>query len=129
MCRSPGNQSGAGHPLIGALRPQGDGDGGPPVFERQRRGYSGGMRKARSSTLGGVLGAAAGVVLAPRLGESRRQALDRLRLVVRPGRGALRAFEGTPCAAERRASATGQGGAARAADAAPAAMREGEHDG
>jgi len=87
------------------------------------------MGKARSTVVGGVLGAAVGVVFAPRLGESRRQALDRLRLAVRPGRGALRAFEGTPCAAERRASATGQGGATRAADAAPAATREGEHDG
>jgi len=87
------------------------------------------MRKARNAVLGGVLGAAVGVVLAPRLGESRQQARDRLRLAVRPGRGALRAFEGTPCAAERLASATGQRGAARAVGAAPAATREGEHDG
>jgi hypothetical protein len=76
-----------------------------------------------------VLGAAVGVVLAPRLGESRQQALDRLRLAGRPGGGALQAFEGTPCAAQRRSSVTGQGGAARAADAAAAATRERESDG
>jgi len=87
------------------------------------------MRKARSAVVGGLLGAAVGVVLAPRLGESRQQALDRLRLAVRPGGGALQAFEGTPCAALRRASDSGQGGAARAAGAAAADTREGERDG
>jgi len=77
------------------------------------------MRKARNALVGGVIGAAVGVVLAPRFGESRRHALDRLRLAARPGRGALHAFEGAPCAAERRARADGQG----AAGAAPAATR------
>ena len=79
------------------------------------------MGKARSAVLGGVIGAAVGVVLAPRFGESRREALGRLRLAARPGRGALRAFAGTPCAAESRAPANAQGGASRAAGAAPAA--------
>ena len=78
------------------------------------------MGKARSAVLGGVIGAAVGVVLAPRLGESRREALGRLRLAARPGRGAVRAFAGTPCAAEDRAT-NAQGGAPRAASAAQAA--------
>lgn len=43
------------------------------------------------------MGAALGVVLAPRLGESRRVALTRLRLAMRTGRGSLAAFAGTPC--------------------------------
>jgi hypothetical protein len=43
------------------------------------------------------MGAALGVVLAPRRGESRRAALARLRLSLRPGRGSLSAFAGTPC--------------------------------
>ena len=46
---------------------------------------------------GSALGAAVGVVLAPRRGESRRAALTRLRLSLRPGRGSLSAFSGTPC--------------------------------
>lgn len=65
-------------------------------------GYSRLMGKARSALLGGVIGAALGVVFAPRLGESRREAFDRLRLAARPGRGSIRAFAGTPCAAEER---------------------------
>ncbi len=67
----------------------------------------------RSAIVGGVIGAAVGVVLAPRLGESRREALNRLRLAARPGKGAVRAFAGTPCAAE-------DGGAAGAQATAPA---------
>lgn len=55
------------------------------------------MRKGRTLFYGGVLGAALGVVLAPRLGESRRTALTRLRLAMRTGRGALADFAGTPC--------------------------------
>ena len=47
--------------------------------------------------LGSAVGAALGVALAPRRGESRRAALDRLRLALRPGRGAVGAFAGTPC--------------------------------
>ena len=78
------------------------------------------MGKARSAVLGGVIGAAVGVVLAPRLGESRREALGRLRLAARPGRGAVRAFAGTPCA-DDRATTNVQGGAPRAAGAAQAA--------
>jgi hypothetical protein len=87
------------------------------------------MGKARSVVLGGVIGAALGVVLAPRHGESRREALGRLRLAARPGRGALHAFAGTPCAAADRASAHGQGGAASVADAASAATGGGDHGG
>ncbi len=87
------------------------------------------MGKARNAVLGGVIGAAAGVVFAPRLGESRREALARLRLAARPGRGAVRAFAGTPCAAESRAPVHAQGGAPRAADAASAASGGGEDDG
>ena len=55
------------------------------------------MRKGRSLFYGGVVGAALGVVLAPRLGESRRTALTRLRLAMRTGRGSLAGFAGTPC--------------------------------
>jgi hypothetical protein len=87
------------------------------------------MGKARTVLFGGVLGAAVGVVMAPRLGESRRVALDRLRLAARPGRGALRAFAGTPCSAERRPPTHGRDGAAGAAGAAQAATgggRDGE---
>ncbi len=49
------------------------------------------------SGIGSAAGAALGVVLAPRRGESRRAALGRLRLALRPGRGAVGAFAGTPC--------------------------------
>lgn len=56
------------------------------------------MNKGRTLVFSGVLGAAIGLIVAPRLGESRRDALDRLRLAARPGRGSLRAFAGTPCA-------------------------------
>jgi hypothetical protein len=75
------------------------------------------MGKARSVVVGGVIGAAVGVVLAPRLGESRREALDRLRLAARPGRGAVRAFAGTP------------GGAPHLPQAARAQTGGGDHDG
>jgi gas vesicle protein len=87
------------------------------------------MSKARRVILGGVIGAAVGVVLAPRGGESRREALDRLRLAARPGRGAIRAFAGTPCSAEDTATVHGQGGAPRAAGAAPAATGGGDDGG
>jgi hypothetical protein len=87
------------------------------------------MKNARTAALGGVIGAAVGLVLAPRLGESRRQALDRLRLAVRPGRGALRAFAGTPCAAESRAPAHSQVDSLDRSEAAQGATRKGEHDG
>ena len=87
------------------------------------------MGKARSAVLGGVIGAAVGVVFAPRLGESRREALDRLRLATRSGRGAVGAFTGTPCAAEGRAPVHAQGGAPRAAGAAAAASVGGVDDG
>jgi gas vesicle protein len=87
------------------------------------------MGKARNAVLGGVVGAAVGVVLAPRLGESRREALDRLRLAARSGRGSVRAFSGTPCAAEVRAAVRDQGDAPRAAGAASAASAGGEDDG
>jgi hypothetical protein len=87
------------------------------------------MGKARSAVLGGVIGAAVGVVLAPRRGESRREALGRLRLAARPGRGSVRAFAGTPCAAEDPATAHEQGGAPRAEDAAAAATGGGDDGG
>lgn len=86
------------------------------------------MGKARDVVLGGVIGAAAGLVLAPRHGESRREALARLRLAARPGRGALRAFSGTPCAAERTALPA-RGGPSGGAGPSPSASREGEDHG
>jgi hypothetical protein len=55
------------------------------------------MRKRRTLLYGGVIGAALGLVLAPRRDESRREALTRLRLALRRGRGSLDAFAGTPC--------------------------------
>ena len=87
------------------------------------------MGKVRSALLGGVIGAAAGVVLAPRHGESRREALARLRLAARPGRGALGAFSGTPCAAAGRTSVPAQEGAPGGAEPAPPAAREGDQHG
>lgn len=55
------------------------------------------MGKGRKVMYGSVAGAALGVLFAPRLGESRREALRRLRLAMRTGRGSLAAFAGTPC--------------------------------
>ncbi len=55
------------------------------------------MAGRRTPLSGGTVGAALGVILAPRRGESRRTALTRLRLSLRPGRGALDVFAGTPC--------------------------------
>lgn len=63
------------------------------------------MDTGRRLIFGGVVGAALGVVLAPRLGESRRASLRRLRLALRSGRGSLGAFAGTPCSVAGRASA------------------------
>jgi len=63
------------------------------------------MGRGHTLLFGGVAGAALGVVLAPRLGEPRRVALQRLRLAVRSGRDSLRAFAGTPCATAAGASA------------------------
>ncbi len=87
------------------------------------------MGKTRSPMVGGVIGAAVGVVLAPRYGESRREALGRLRLAARPGRGALGAFAGTPCAAEMRACARGRADAPRDADAGSPDTQGGDTDG
>ena len=50
----------------------------------------------RSLIYGSAVDAALGVV-APRRGESRRAALTRLRLALRPGGGSLSAVAGTPC--------------------------------
>jgi hypothetical protein len=86
------------------------------------------MGKARSVLLGGVIGAVAGVVLAPRRGESRRDALARLRLAARPGRGALGAFAGTPCAAART-GVPAQEGATDGAEPAPPAAHGGDEHG
>jgi len=87
------------------------------------------MGKARSLVVGGVIGAAVGVVLAPRHGEPRREALGRLKLAARPGRGALGAFAGTPCAAEAGVHVRGQADAPRGADAAPPDTQGGDTDG
>lgn len=76
------------------------------------------MGKARTLIFGSAVGAALGVVFAPRLGEPRAAALDRLRLALRPGRGSLRAFAGTPCspaAAESAAAGREAPGIARRA--------------
>jgi len=67
------------------------------------------MPKVRSLIYGGAVGAAIGVIVAPRLGESRRAALTRLRLSLRPGRGSVDAFAGTPCS---EAGPSGEGSAA-----------------
>ncbi|HEY5388309.1 MAG TPA: hypothetical protein VIL79_10465 [Thermoleophilia bacterium] len=72
------------------------------------------MGKRRNSFIyGSAMGAAVGVVLAPRLGESRRAALTRLRLSLRPGRGSLSAFAGTPCSQAGPTSAEAEHGPAR----------------
>jgi hypothetical protein len=71
------------------------------------------MGRRNSFIYGGAVGAALGVVLAPRLGESRRAALTRLRLSLRPGRGALSAFAGTPCSRGGPTSADAEKGPAR----------------
>jgi hypothetical protein len=73
------------------------------------------MRRGRTLFYGGVVGAALGVVLAPRSGESRRAALTRLRLTLRTGRGSLAGFAGTPCSMAGPTSAQ-----AEEAPAAPA---------
>jgi hypothetical protein len=86
------------------------------------------MGKVRNVRIGGVIGAAAGVVLAPRRGESRREALARLRLAARPGRGALGAFSGTPCAAAHTSVAAGERSTS-GAEPAPPAAREGDQHG
>ncbi|MEI6727830.1 MAG: hypothetical protein WCN81_16630 [Actinomycetes bacterium] len=55
------------------------------------------MGRRTTLIFGSAVSAALGVLLAPRLGESRRAALTRLRLTLRPRRGSLGAFAGTPC--------------------------------
>ena len=55
------------------------------------------MSKRNSFTYRSAVGAALGALPVPRRGESRRAALTRLRLALRPGRGSLSAFAGTPC--------------------------------
>jgi hypothetical protein len=85
------------------------------------------MGKMRSLLLGGVIGAVAGVVFAPRHGESRRDALGRLRLAARPGRGALGAFAGTPCAAGACERERDEG--PRTDDGRPPDTRGGDEDG
>jgi hypothetical protein len=87
------------------------------------------MGKARSVLLGGVIGAAVGVVLAPRHGESRREALARLRVAARSGRGAVGAFSGTPCAAAGHTPVPAQEAPTVGAEPAPPATREGDEHG
>jgi hypothetical protein len=79
--------------------------------------------------VGDVIGAAARVVLAPRHGESRREALDGLRSFARSGRGARGAFAGTPCAAAGRPPVPAQEAASGGAELAPPAAREGDEHG
>lgn len=64
------------------------------------------MRKGRTLFFGGLTGAVIGLVMAPRTGESRREALVRLQATVRR-RGGLSAFAGTPCSGEDAATAAG----------------------
>jgi hypothetical protein len=82
------------------------------------------MPKERSLIYGGAVGAALGGIVAPRLGESRRAALTRLRLSLRPGRGSVGAFAGTPCSEAALATA----GEAREAGGVPADSKEGGRD-
>jgi hypothetical protein len=63
------------------------------------------MAARRSLINASAMGAALGAILAPRHGESRRAALARLRLSLRPGGGSLHAFAGTPCSQAGQASA------------------------
>jgi len=70
------------------------------------------MGKRNSFMYGSAMGAALGAVLAPRRGESRRAALARLRLALRPGRGSLSAFAGTPCSQAGPTSAEAEQGPA-----------------
>lgn len=86
------------------------------------------MGKGLSLVLGGVIGAAVGVVIAPRRGESRREALARLRLAASPGAGSVRAFAGTPCAAAGQTRVHVQDGAPRGVDAGPLATQGGDQD-
>ena len=71
------------------------------------------MTGRRTPLSGGTVGAALGVLLAPRRGESRRTALARLRLSLRPGRGSLDSFSGTPCSQAGRSSAGAEAAPAR----------------
>ena len=71
------------------------------------------MSKRSSFISGSAVGAALGAVLAPRRGESRREALTRLRLALRPGRGSLSAFAGTPCSQAGPTSAEAEQGPAQ----------------
>lgn len=70
------------------------------------------MRRSRTLPYGGVVGAALGVMLAPRRGESRRVALTRLRLALRRG-GSLDGFAGTPCSSAGPTSAAAEGDASQ----------------
>ena len=57
------------------------------------------VSRRRTLVLGGIAGAVAGLLAAPRRGESRRAAARRLWVAMRGGRGSVAAFSGTPCAA------------------------------
>jgi hypothetical protein len=71
------------------------------------------MGKRSTFINGSAAGTALGALLVPRRGESRRVALTRLRLSLRPGRGALNAFVGTPCSQAGPNSAEAEQGPAR----------------
>jgi hypothetical protein len=67
------------------------------------------MSKGPLASSADVAGAFVDLVLARRQGESRRDALVRLRGSLQPGRDSLGGFAGTPCSAELRASHPTQG--------------------
>jgi len=71
------------------------------------------MSRRHTFIYGSGTGAALGALLAPRRGESRRAALTRLRLALRPGRGSLSAFAGTPCSQAGPTSAEAEQGPAQ----------------
>jgi hypothetical protein len=73
------------------------------------------MRGRTTLIYGSAVSAVLGVLLAPRPGESRRAALTRLRLTLRPGRGSPAAFAGTPCSQAGPASAEAEQRPARGA--------------
>jgi len=64
------------------------------------------MRKGRTLFVGSLVSAVVDLVAAPRAGESRREAVVRLRASLQR-RGGLTAFAGTPCAGEQQTATQG----------------------